>query len=71
MMRRALALAGSTLIWLFLIMAADPRLAAASHWIGTRKSWEFPWYTVAMMMVIPYVILGCLGVLIYRTLRSR
>lgn len=71
MMRRAWAIAGSGLAWLALVLATSPRLVLASHWIAGRKSWEFPWYSVAMMMVVPYIVLALLGLAVYRAARSR
>jgi len=71
MLHRALAIAANTVVWLVLMALADPRFALASHWIAGRKSWEFPWYAVAMMMVIPYIILGLVGLAVYRAIRSR
>ena len=71
MMRRTLAIAANSLVWLILLSLSNPRFALASHWIAGRKSWEFPWYAVAVMMIVPYIVLALVGVAVYRAIRSR
>lgn len=70
-MRRTLTKLAGSLIWLAIAALSSPRFALASHWVAGRKSWEFPWYSVAMMMVVPYLVLGLLGLAMYRAMKSR